>query len=71
MKAIMEVQYNGKNVITTDVEKLVKEDVKAKGIKISTIDTLNIYYAPDKEAVYYVVTTKTGEVIESAEPLKI
>lgn len=71
MKAIMEVQYNGKNVITTDVEKLVKEDVKAKGIKISTIDTLNIYYAPDKEAVYYVVTTKTGEVIESTEPLKI
>lgn len=71
MKAVIEVQYNGKNVITSDVEKLVKEALKANGTKINTIDTLNIYYAPDREAVYYVATTKDGGVIESTEPLRI
>ena len=40
MKAIVEVQYHGKNVTATDIEKLVKEDVKSQGVKISTVDTL-------------------------------
>ena len=44
MKAVLEVQYQGQNVNATDIEKMVKEELKASGVKISTIDTLNIYY---------------------------
>ena len=32
MKSIFEVQYRGKNANTTEIEKMVKEDVKAKGV---------------------------------------
>ena len=50
---------------------MVKEDVKAKGVKISSIDTLNMYYTPETSSVYYVVTTKDGESINNDEPLTV
>lgn len=71
MKAIVEVQYNGKNVTATEVEKMVKENVKSQGIKISTVDTLKVYYTPETSSVYYVATTKDGTVINNEEPLII
>lgn len=71
MKSIFEVQYRGKNANTSEIEKMVKEDVKAKGVKISTIDTLNIYYTPETSSVYYVLTTKDGESINNETPLSV
>lgn len=71
MKALVEVQYNGKNVITAEIEKLVKEDIKSRGIKINTIDMLKIYYTPETSSVYYVVTTKDGKSLNNEEPLVI
>lgn len=71
MKAIVEVQYHGKNVTATDIEKLVKEDVKSQGVKISTVDTLQIYYTPETSSVYYVATTKDGKSVNNEEPLVI
>ena len=71
LKLIFEVQCRGKNVNTTEIEKMVKEDVKAKGVKISSIDTLNMYYTPETSSVYYVVTTKDGESINNDEPLTV
>lgn len=71
MKSIFEVQHRGKNANTTEIEKMVKEDVKAKGVKISTIDTLNIYFTPETFSVYYVATTKDGESINNDEPLNV
>ncbi|MEI3328060.1 MAG: DUF6465 family protein [Thomasclavelia sp.] len=71
MKSIFEVQYRGKNVNTTEIEKMVKEDVKSKGVKISSIDTLNMYYTPETASVYYVVTTKDGESINNEEPITV
>lgn len=71
MKTKFEVQYNDHNVVTSDVEKIVKEDLKQKGVKVSTIDTLEIYYAPDNTSVYYVATLKTGEVVNNEEALYI
>lgn len=71
MKAIVEVQYHGKNVTATDIEKLVKEDVKSQGVKISTVDTLQIYYKPETSSVYYVATTKDGKSVNNEEPLVI
>lgn len=71
MKLKLQVQFNNKNVETTDIEKLVKEDVKAKGVKMTTIDTLEVFYKPEDTSVYYVATTKTGEVVGNDQPLYI
>ena len=60
MKIKLQVQFHNKNVETTSIEKLVKEDVKSKGVKMTTIDTLEVYYKPEDSSVYYVATTKTG-----------
>lgn len=71
MKIKLQVQFHNKNVETTSVEKLVKEDVKSKGVKMTTIDTLEVYYKPEDSSVYYVATTKTGEVVANDQPLYI
>lgn len=71
MKLKLQVQFNNKNVETTDVEKAVKEDVKSQGVKMNTIDTLEVYYKPEDSSIYYVATTKTGEVIGNKKPLFI
>ena len=71
MKAVLEVQYQGQNVNATDIEKMVKEELKASGVKISTIDTLNIYYTPETSSVYYVPTTKDGNTVNNTEPLTL
>lgn len=71
MKLKLQVQFNNKNVETTNIEKLVKEDVKAQGVKMATVDTLEVYYKPEDSSVYYVATTKTGEVVGNDQPLYI
>lgn len=71
MKLKLQVQFNNKNVETTNIEKLVKEDVKSKGVKMTTVDTLEVYYKPEDSSVYYVATTKTGEVVGNDQPLYI
>lgn len=71
MKLKLQVQFNNKNVEATEIEKFVKEDVKSKGVKINTIDTLEVYFKPEDSSIYYVATTKTGEVVGNKEPLFI
>lgn len=71
MKLKLQVQFNNKNVEATTIEKLVKEDVKSKGVKMTTIDTLEVYYKPGDNSVYYVATTKTGEVVGNDQPLYV
>lgn len=51
MKLKLQVQFNNKNVEATDIEKLVKEDVKSKGVKMTTIDTLEVYYKPEDRSI--------------------
>ena len=69
MKTKMEIQYHDKNVITADIEKAVKEELKVKGIKMNTIDTLDIFYQPETGVIYYLAnladgTKAKGEVVE-------
>ncbi len=71
MKTKLQVQFNNKNVETTNLEKLVKEELKAQGVKMNTIDTLDIYYKPEDAVVYYVATTKTEETISNEQPLTV
>lgn len=69
MKTKLQVQYNNKNVETTDIEKLAKEDMKVNGVKMNSIDTLEVYYKPEELAVYYVATLKDGSVVSNNEAL--
>ncbi len=71
MKLKLQVQFNNTNVDATDIEKAVKEDIKAAGVKINTIDTLEVYFKPENAEIYYVATTKTGEVVGNKEALTI
>ena len=71
MKLKLQVQFNNKNVESNTIEKAVKEDIKAAGVKINTIDTLDVYYKPEDNSVYYVATLKTGEVLSNKEELYI
>lgn len=71
MKVKLQVQFHNKNVEATTVEKLVKEDLKTQGVKMTTIDTLEVYYKPEDSSVYYVATTKTGDVIGNDKPLYV
>lgn len=71
MKTKLQVQFNNKNVETNELEKLVKEELKAQGVKMNNIETLEIYFKPEDSSVYYVATTKTEEVIGNTEPLTV
>ena len=44
MKTKIEVQFQERNVDVKDTEKLVKENLKATGVKMNTIANLEIYY---------------------------
>jgi len=43
-------------------EEFTEEDIKANGIKLNTLETLEVYYKPEDSAVYYVATTKDKKV---------
>ena len=68
MKTKIEVQFQERNIDVKDTEKLVKENLKAAGIKMNTID---IYYQPEEGDIYYVATTKDGKELSNEEALKI
>lgn len=63
MKTKVTVQAYGVDTIVADVEKMVKEDLKNNGVKINTIENLELYLKPVEKECYYVATTKTEEVI--------
>ena len=69
MKQRLQIQFHNKNIDASAIEKQAKEDLKAKGVKMTTVDTLEVYYKPEDCSIYYVATTKTGDVIGNEEPL--
>ena len=71
MKTKIEVQFQERNVDVKDTEKLVKEDLKASGVKMNTFANLDIQYQPPQGDIYYVATTKDGKEISNEEALKI
>ena len=71
MKTKIEVQFQERNIDVKDTEKLVKENLKAAGVKMNTIVNLDIYYQPEEGDIYYVATTKDGKELSNEEALKI
>ena len=65
MKTKIEVQFQERNVDVKDTEKLVKENLKATGVKMNTIANLDIYYQPAEGNIY------DGKEISNEEALKI
>lgn len=64
MKATMEVQFLGTNVLVTDLEKLVKEELKVAKVKMTQINTLEMFYKPTESVVYYLATMKDETVVD-------
>lgn len=71
MKLKLQVQFNNNNVDAAEIEKTVKADIKSKGVKLNTINTLEVYFKPEDTSIYYVATTKDNEVVGNDEPLYI
>ena len=72
MKTKIQVQFQDKNVNVADIEKTVKEDLKAKAVKLNTIANLDIYYKPEDGSIYYVATSKDDKVYNvDDDPLHI
>ncbi|MBQ9988036.1 MAG: hypothetical protein IJP28_06640 [Erysipelotrichales bacterium] len=69
MKTKLQVQYKNINIDMEEMERVVKESVKSRGIKMNMIDTLQLYYQPEDLALYYVVTLKSGEMIRNDVPV--
>jgi len=61
MKVTTYIQFNEVNVVSEDLAKVVKEELKNKGIKMVSVTTLDLYYKPEETTVYYVAKTKEDE----------
>ena len=64
MKTTITVQANNCDTVIADLEKAVKEEIKATGIKVNTITNLNLYFKPVENECYYVAEIKNGEEIK-------
>lgn len=58
MKARTIVQFQGNEIIAEDIVKNVKEDMKGQGVKVTHIETLDMYLNVEEAKVYYVATLK-------------
>ena len=63
MKINTEIQYAGKRIRMSDVEKAVKDHLKEDGEKMVDITELNIYYKPEENVAYYVANKKDGSAV--------
>ncbi len=64
MKTTITVQANGNDTIIAELEKAVKEEIKAAGIKVNTITNLNLYFKPIESECYYVAELKGGKEVQ-------
>jgi len=71
MKTKIQVQFGDYDVNTKDIEKAVKEDLKAKNVVLNKLDSLDIYYKPGENAVYYVAKDKSGAETSNSDALTV
>lgn len=63
MKVNTYVQYHGKQILTADLEKKVKDIWRQKGHTVKEIDSIALYFKVEENACYYVVNdTLSGMV---------
>lgn len=66
MKARTIIQFNESDIIAEDILKNVKEDMKAQGVKVTHIDTLDMYVKVTEAKVYYVAVMKDGTEVKGS-----
>ncbi|WP_281677838.1 DUF6465 family protein [Eggerthia catenaformis] len=71
MKTKILVQFGAKDVDVKDIEKAVKEDLKAKEVVLNKLETLDIYYKPEDQAIYYVASSKDKKEYRNQEAVKV
>ena len=49
MKTTIEIQHKELNIKDVNIDKYVKEQLKEKGVKVTEVDTLNVYYVAKKK----------------------
>lgn len=64
MKTTIEIQHEGLNILDVNIEKYVKEVIKERGIKMTDVTNLNIYYTPASSTLYYVVNLTDGTEVK-------
>lgn len=62
MKLEIIAQANGNEMNLTDLEKTVKEQIKAAGLKVTKVDSAKAYVNLDEGKTYLVVETEGKEV---------
>ena len=65
MKIETIVQTNGNEINVADVEKQVKEAIKAAGLKVKEVKKTTIYLKPNENEVYYSVENEDGTTFNS------
>ena len=65
MKIETIVQTNGNEINVTDVEKQVKEAIKAAGLKVKEVKKTTVYLKPNENEVYYSVENEDGTTFNS------
>jgi len=58
------IQFNGQEILHTDLIKQFKEMWKEKSMRVKDIKSLKLYYNVDEEACYYVVNDKETGCLE-------
>lgn len=71
MKTKILVQFGAKDVDVKDIEKAVKEDLKAKEVVLNKLETLDIYYKPEDQTIYYVASSKDKKEYRNQEAVKV
>lgn len=69
MKKVIEIQLNENNIDIADLEKLAKEDLKNKEVKLNSLAELKVYYKPASQEIFYVAVTKDGQEIKNETTL--
>lgn len=62
MKIEIIAQANGKEMNLTNLEKDVKEQIKAAGLKLTKVDNATAYVNIEEGKTYVVVTTEGKEI---------
>ena len=65
MKIETIVQTNGNEINVADVEKQVKEAIKAAGLKVKEVKKTTVYLKPNENEVYYSVENEDGTTFNS------
>ncbi len=63
MKVNTYVQYNGKDILTADLEKKVKDIWRQKGHTVKEIDGIALYVKVEENACYFVVNNTLSGMV--------